>query len=537
MIFGTVDVTSCQADYQDCFLAHSLKTPNGRIGKGTRITATLALELMQHGISEILVAKLEEGDVHEDEAARTIATQLVGQGVCLSTARTGRVNLLATTEGLCCFDAQSIIEANAVDEGITIATLSENQWVAQGRMVATIKIIPYAVTEEHVQRVLTVLATSRLVVAAAKSHKVALIQTRLNSILETVLDKTRRVIENRLNARAASLMHESRCQHDTAPLATLIEESLQNQPDWLLLVGASAISDRADVIPEAIIKAGGAIDRYGIPVDPGNLLLLAHIGSTHVIGLPGCARSPRYNGLDMIFDRMACEVPVTDRWLVSLSVGGLLTEIADRPAPRISALQKTNIGAVILAAGSSKRAGPTNKLLTPYGEHTMVSHIVNIVCDSQASRVVAVTGYENSLVENALSSSSVACHYNKAFDSGMASSVVTGVSQLTDTDGVLVCLGDMPHITTDIINQLIDAFKKNPDKSIFVPVHGNQRGNPVLFSKVFFDTLLTLKGDTGAKKLIQQYPDAVCEVIVSHDAVLLDYDTPDELAKVESGRT
>ena len=111
----------------------------------------------------------------------------------------------------------------------------------------------------------------------------------------------------------------------------------------------------------------------------------------------------------------------------------------------------------------------------------------------------------------------------------MASSVMTGISTLIDCDAVLICLGDMPHVSVDIINQLIDAYKSNPDKSIFLPVNNNRRGNPVLFSKVFFDTLLTLEGDTGAKKLVQQYPDEVFEVIVESDAVLVDYDTVEEL--------
>jgi len=111
----------------------------------------------------------------------------------------------------------------------------------------------------------------------------------------------------------------------------------------------------------------------------------------------------------------------------------------------------------------------------------------------------------------------------------MASSVIAGVSCLTDCDAVLVCLGDMPHVTAAVIDQLIDAFKANPDKSIVIPVSDGRRGNPVLFGKVFFDTLLTLEGDTGAKYLLKQYPDEILEVAVEGDGILLDYDTQKEL--------
>lgn len=526
MIFDTVDIELCEG----CYLAHSLQTATGRIGKGTFITHEIAAQIAQSGVSRILVAQLEAGDTHEDEAAHTVALLLGGRGVTLSKARTGRVNLLANVEGLCHFSAQAIIAANAIDEGITIATVLENRWVAKGKMVATIKIIPYAVPTVKLQQVLDVLTTHTLSVEMAVSHKAELIQTRLNSIKETVLDKTSRVLRHRLSPKLVSLEHEVRCEHNTDELYKMIVDSLQRNPDWILIVGASAISDRADVIPQAIVAAGGTIDRYGIPVDPGNLLLLAHIGSTLLVGLPGCARSPRYNGLDMILAKMACAIPITNTWLSSLAVGGLLAEIADRPAPRINATDQQQIGAVLLAAGSSRRAGKVNKLLTPYGGKTMVSHVAQVVSESQVCLVVAVTGYEHSLVEDALSQLSVECHHNTAHESGMASSVVTGVSQLTETDGLFVFLGDMPHITSDIINTMIDAFKMHPDKSIFLPVSGDRRGNPVLFGKVFFDTLLTLEGDVGAKKLVQQYPDEVFEVVVEDDAILVDYDTAAELA-------
>lgn len=531
MIFGTVDICNSAG----CYLAHSVQTATGRISKGTRITPELARRLEAEGFSSILVAQLDDDDVHEDTAALTFARALASDGINLTTARTGRVNLLAGIEGLFHFDSQAVIAANAVDEGITVATLPENQWVAQGRMIATVKIIPYAVERDNLERVLAITSRELMSVKPAIPRKAFLIQTRLPSIKESVLDKTSRITQNRLVPRQVELISETRCMHAVNDLLAEIEKHMQHKPDkpdWLIIVGASAISDRADIIPEAIIAAGGTIDRYGIPADPGNLLLLAHIGNTTVIGLPGCARSPRYNGLDKIIDRLACGIPISNDWLSRLSVGGLFTEIASRPEPRMEATAQRKVGIVILAAGSSRRAGKLNKLLVPYDDSTLVGHVAIAALESRADHIVAVTGFENKLVEQQLANIGINCHYNGAHASGMASSVIAGVSQLIDCDAVLVCLGDMPHITAAILNQLMDAFKDNPDKSIFLPVINKQRGNPVLFSKVFFDTLLKLEGDSGAKKLVQQYPDKVFEVSVDTDAVLVDYDTEQELNKL-----
>ena len=515
---------------EGCFLAHSLLLPAGRVRKGARITADIMQRISDNGITDVLVAQLEDGDVHEDTAAQALATHLQGVGLTISIAKTGRVNVLASQDGLLTFDAPSIIAMNMIDEGITVATLTEDSWVAQGRMVATIKIIPYAVKQENVNRVIDVLADQTISVRAPTVHTAELIQTRLSSVKESTLDKTCRVTCNRLTPRQVILSHESRCNHQSEELQGQLEESLARNPDWILVVGASAISDRADIIPHAIAAVGGVIDRYGIPVDPGNLLLLAHVGNTQIIGLPGCARSQRHNGLDLILDRLACNVPITQSWLCGLSVGGLLTEIADRPSPRVDTTDEGMVGAIILAAGSSRRAGPVNKLLVSIDGTSMVRLIAQNICASNVSHVIAVTGHEHEQVEIALADTDVKTYYNPAHNSGMASSVVTGVSKLTECDAVVVCLGDMPHITTAIINQLIEAFKRHPEKSIFVPVASQQRGNPVLFTRLFFDTLLTLTGDTGAKNVIQQYPQEVHEVTIDDSSILLDYDTPEELA-------
>lgn len=521
-----------------CYLAHSHKVDQGRIGKGTLLDAKLAARLLENGTRQVQVAQPGPNDVHEDTAATRIASALSGAGVAKSKARTGRVNLHAVAGGLCEFNREALIAANAVNEGITVSTLDENRWVASGRMVCTIKIIPYAVDDKLINKVVKILENSPVCIHEPKAHSAALIQTRLSSLNEKVLDKTRMVTLNRLNSRGISLQSESRCEHSVTPLCELIKKAVADGADWLLVVGASAISDRRDIIPVAIETAGGTVDRYGIPVDPGNLLLIGHIGKLKIIGLPGCARSARYNGLDLILDRMACQLTISNDWLSRLAIGGLLTEIADRPTPRVIASEPEtvdiSVGAVLLAAGSSQRAGKTNKLLFRYQGEALVLKVAQMLKQSRVSKVVAVTGFERAQVEEALRVSDVHCQHNIAHASGMASSVVSGVSGLLETDAILVCLGDMPHITPQTINQIIDKFKTTPDKSIFIPVHNGQRGNPVLFSRVFFDTLLSLEGDTGARLLCRQYPDQVCEVHVTHPGVLLDYDTQSELQSLEN---
>src|SRR5207247_3550875 len=158
--------------------------------------------------------------------------------------------------------------------------------------------------------------------------------------------------------------------------------------DIVFVHGASAIVDRRDVIPEAVVAAGGRVDHFGMPVDPGNLLLLGHVGDTPVLGLPGCARSPQVNGFDWVLERLVSGLPVGPREIMRMGSGGLLAEIPSRPLPRAAASPAPNakpperapppgprIAALLLAAGQSRRMGGPNKLLADIDGRPMVARV------------------------------------------------------------------------------------------------------------------------------------------------------------------
>ena len=381
-----------------------------------------------------------------------------------------------------------------------------------------------------------------LSVRSVKSHRAVLIQTCLPTVKESVLDKTSVVVEQRLAMRSAELLDEQRCDHSIEALNKTLKSlgiNSSTEYDWILIAGASAISDRADVIPAAIEAAGGRVIRYGLPVDPGNLLLLGELNGRVVIGLPGCARSPKLNGLDLLLDRLACDVEISQGWLNSLAVGGLLTEQLDRPQPRITTTKKqsVNIAGLVLAAGTSRRAGDINKLLVKVNDVPMVKAVVDAVCESRLREVVVVTGHQHEHIENLLQGSTATTTYCAAHAQGMAFSLSHGISRLQHADAVLVCLADMPGVTAALINLLVEQAVDNLSEVILVPVFQGKRGNPVLVGRAFFDSLLQHTGDTGARFLMKQYPDRVIEVPVEENAVLIDYDTPQALSELDADAT
>jgi molybdenum cofactor cytidylyltransferase len=256
------------------------------------------------------------------------------------------------------------------------------------------------------------------------------------------------------------------------------------------------------------------------------------LGSADVVGLPGCARSPKLNGFDFVLWRLAAGLPVGRDEIVAMGVGGLLMEIPLRPQPReerpVAAAPK--IGAVVLAAGASSRMG-SNKLLAQVEGKPMAKRVVDAVLGSKASPVIVVTGNKAEAVREALAGCGVAFVDNPDFSTGLSSSLKLGLKALPENcGGAVIVLGDMPAVTPALIDQLIAAFNPTEGRAICVATHAGKRGNPVLFARRFFEEIESIEGDVGARGLIGAYPELVCEVEADSDAPLIDIDTPEDLA-------
>jgi len=544
MRFGEVPL----AEAEGAILAHSLKLGTTAFKKA-RVLSPADLELIAaSGLSRIVVARLEPGDVGENEAARRIAEAAAGDGVEAAAPFTGRANLFAKSRGLLTFDRERLDRLNLVDEAITLGTLPPFAVVEPRMMVATVKIIPFAAPTPAVERCVAAARSDGplLRVAPFLPRSVGLIQTRLPGLKESILDKTREVTEGRLKALGCRLVLEERCNHAAADLAPVIRDAIGHGIDLLLIHGASAILDRRDVIPAAIVAAGGLIDHFGMPVDPGNLLLLGHLGERAVLGLPGCARSPKVNGFDWVLERLVAGLPVGSAEIMRMGSGGLLAEIPSRPLPRAEATraaepkpeakpQGPRIGALLLAAGQSRRMGGPNKLLAELDGVPMVAHVARRLLSSRARPIIAVLGNQADAGDTAPGTLPVERVRNPEFAGGLSTSLKRGIAAPpSDLDGVIVCLGDMPLISGRHLDRLIAAFNPLEGRAIVVPTRRGKRGNPVLWASRFFPEMAALAGDVGAKHLIGEHAELVAEVEMDDDAILVDIDTPaalDELRR------
>ena len=535
MKFGPV----APADALGAMAVHSIRQDGLVLKKGTLIGPAEAAALKAAGVKEIVVARLEPGDVSEDQAAADIAAALAGTGVRTDRAFTGRCNLFAETSGVLVVDKETIDRLNRIDEAVTLATLSAYKPVVEGEMIATVKIIPFAVAGATRDAAVAAAAKAKPVIRIApyKVRKLGIVSTMLPGLSSKVVDKTLKITATRIVPAGAAIVAERRVPHEQAVLARAIDEVFKAGAELVIVFGASAIADRRDVIPMAIEAVGGEIEHFGMPVDPGNLILVGRLRGHAVIGAPGCARSPKENGFDWVLMRLLAGLPISRADITGMGVGGLLMEIVTRPQPRREPAPEKgrNIAAVVLAAGQSTRMGAVNKMLAEIGGKPLVRIAAEQVLASRAKPVIVVTGHERQQVEAALSGLPVRFTHNPAYADGLGTSLKAGIAAVPqDADGAIVCLGDMPQVDHQLIDKLIAAFDPERSALVVVPSINGRRGNPVVWSRRFFNDLMSIHGDIGARHLIGTYAEAVMEVPVAGDAALTDIDTPESLSAVKA---
>lgn len=324
MKFGAIPVSEALG----AVLAHSLAAGK-RIPKGTVLEADHVAALIEAGFQDVTVARLEEGDIDEDAAAARLAQAMLAgvEGIRATGAGAGRVNLYAEHCGLLRINAEIVHKINGIDPMITVATVPDYHRVYADGMIATLKIIAYAVPSAALDKALAI-ATGAVSLSRPAFSSATLIETTIG---DTPSDKGRRAMAGRVERMGMRLSERVLVAHQEEPLA----QAMAGAPGEVVFVlTASATSDVMDVAPQALRDAGGVVERFGMPVDPGNLLFLGRLREKPVIGLPGCARSPALNGADWVLERVICGLEVSHDDIAAMGVGGLLKEIPIRPMPR-----------------------------------------------------------------------------------------------------------------------------------------------------------------------------------------------------------
>ncbi|MEM7116242.1 MAG: molybdopterin-binding protein [Chloroflexota bacterium] len=335
MKFGPVPTTEAAGK----ILGHNIAAPSGRraFRKGHALTSDDITQLLAIGRTIVYVAEIEPDDVDENEAAKRIATAVAGGNLTLSRAVTGRVNLHAAKLGVLRVDAARLAQVNAC-AGTTLATLLSQTAVFPEKMVGTVKILPYAIPESTVQAVEAIATTPLIHITPLLPRRASLILSGSPSTRERILKGFDKPLRGRLETLGSSVHSVDfvplEDEQGEIGLARLLQQRRQENVDLIILAGETAVMDRHDIQPRAIERAGGHIECFGAPVDPGNLLVIAYLDGVPIMGAPGCARSPKPNIVDWVLPRLLAGDHLTHADIFALGHGGLLEDVAERPSPR-----------------------------------------------------------------------------------------------------------------------------------------------------------------------------------------------------------
>lgn len=537
-----------------------------RLRKGHTLTPADIAQLKILGIRHVMGARLATQSVAENDAASSVVHWLSGTNTSVRAPYGGRCNLHAAQTGLLVIDTTPIIHANRLDERIAIGTLPPWSLVHKGQVVATVKIITCGVPRSLLEACRNIFVAPPLRIAELHPRRAALISTELPGTNEKAQKATIAVTRQRLEALGSRLALELHCAHTQSALEITLRQAHAAGCDLILISGAAGTKDRRDLVPQAIVSVGGEIERFGTPVEPGNMLLLARIQHIPVLILPGCARSRRLNGLDWVLQRLLAHLPLEADEFAAMGIGGLIrhspglhpepltpsetgyehAKPAVVPSPSdTSPIRPPHIAILVLAAGRSQRMG-RQKLLEPFDGVPMVQRAVFSACSAcsassansnsalQATRnptVTVVLGSDAEKIMPLIASTRATCVLNPDYSDGLSTSLRRGIAALPpEADAVLVMLADMPHINAHHLDAIIAFYEQHAHEApIVVPVHAGQRGNPILWSRRFFDDMMQLDGDQGARGLLERYAQFVRPVEIDDPAIFFDIDTPQDL--------
>jgi molybdopterin biosynthesis enzyme len=307
-------------------LLHNQTGPEGRkvLKKGQRLSAEDLAVLQALGQEQVYVALLADDDVDENEAARRLGQVIAGEGIEASSATTGRVNLLAVTMGLFKVNVKELLAFNELD-GITLATFPNNTVVQPKTLVGTIKIIPYGIHRARLEAAETIASRTQLVaIKPFVVRQAALITAGSETAREKVVESFTPALRDRLANFHTEMIEGPYVPEDEAEISEALRWALGTGAELILIAGETSIMDVDDITPRAIKAVGGELVHHGVPVEPGNLLLLAYRDDVPIVGAPGCAKSKSYNVVDMVLPRLAAGERLTRRDLIELGHGGYL---------------------------------------------------------------------------------------------------------------------------------------------------------------------------------------------------------------------
>jgi len=280
-------------------------------------------ELLRLGKEHIYVWEENAGEIHEDEAAIRIAKAIKGNNITFSEPQEGKTVLKATTKGLFKLKSALLYEINSIED-VTVTSLPNNFKVEEGQTVASGRIVPLVTKEKNVEKVeeLCKIHGQVFQVNPYKKLKVGVVITGNEVFKGRIKDKFWPVIRKKLEYFEAEMFNQEYCPDEVEVIKEKILTFIQKGAEMIIVTGGMSV-DPDDITPGAIKSTGADIVTYGVPVQPGNMFMLAYLGSVPIMGVPGAAAYYKTTVFDVILPRLFSGEKLNKNDFIRMGEGGL----------------------------------------------------------------------------------------------------------------------------------------------------------------------------------------------------------------------
>ncbi len=466
--------------------------------KGHIVNDEDIIQLKLSGIKKIFGAEMTENDLDQPTALGILSAKLCGDNTAFTIGEDGISRIVAAQDGLFVCADDRIAKFNRLSPLLFINTVAPYAKVQSGEVIARLELTVPVIAQNSIDELVFSLSgnTELLSVAVPEVKKTALLYSRFyNDKIETkhFTSVVKKLVKN-FNAHELEFQREYDSRHSIEEVADALERVLKEDNEIVFVLAGQRSNSPQDVVPAAVRSIADEIVCRAIPVVGGSDLLIATKRGKRIIVLPyeyassETALCDHYIKLALVNDKIA-PFDFSRPQNVMLPTGQFLPEEEQAALIKPQDPQngnKSNIAAVILAAGIGRRAG-RNKLLADINGEPLFLRAVRAAVNSGACPVFVITGYHAEEVETALEDIDVNIIYNPAYHSGIRTSIELGLKSVPNfCRGAILIPADMPNLTPEFINRMLDEFNAAEEKQLITASLNGIKTNPVLWSKALY---------------------------------------------------
>lgn len=523
------------------YLFNSLTVGGVTLPKAHKLEEEDIFLLKQNKIDKIFVAEMEDGDISFEAALGEVAAKLCGKNTSYSVGKDGVCRIASSINGVFMLNEERVAKFNRQGSFFVLNTINPYKIIEAETIIAELELNLPIIPQQMVDEILLNLSgnTDMLSVHDISAKKVGLMYTRLtNDRSETrhFTNIVKRLVKDFPNMDL-KFEHEYKAPHQTEEIANILQRALKDDNDVLFILPAQQTRCPHDIIVQALKSIVDEIVCPYLPqVNAGDFIIASKKEKRIIVipynyGIIDSSYAVRYIKQAIVTDKLNAYdfnhpqnfiIPNEDKLLASADAH-YVSSGHDEGG------KESKIAAIVLAAGVGTRCGK-NKLLTDINGEPLFLKALHAAIASKASPVFLVTGYQAELMEEYLDKTDINILHNSAYRSGIRTSISMGIKSVPNfCDGVILIPADMPKISVEHLNEMINNFKKGKEKQVIVSNCNGKKVNPIIWSKALYEYADIVPENSDLRPIFVEFADYTKSIELKDTQEALDITYPIDL--------